>query len=71
MNTQVLEKIKSQKIGRMPVVVVPLKIWEEVAQRLEDFEMLHSLSLRKKIVGARKEKKLYSDAQVKKILRLR
>lgn len=71
MSVQVLEKIKTQKIGKAPVVIVPLKLWENLSQKLEDFEIFYSPSLRKKIATSRKEKRLYSDAQVKKILHLK
>jgi hypothetical protein len=65
-----LEKSKIQKIGKMPVVVLPLKIWREIENRLEDMEMNASVVLKKKIVKARSEKKLYSSSQVKKMLKL-
>jgi hypothetical protein len=61
-----LEKSKIQKIGKTPVVVLPLKIWREIENRLEDMEMSASVFLRKKIARARSEKKLYSPSQVKK-----
>jgi hypothetical protein len=60
--------IKTQKIGKMPVVVLPLPVWEEVRNRLEDMEMMASDSFRKKIAKARSEKKFYSLTQVKKML---
>lgn len=64
----ILEKIKPQKIGRMPVVVLPIKIWQSIEDRLEELAMIDSVSLRKKIAKARSEKKFYSSFQVKKIL---
>jgi hypothetical protein len=51
-----LEKSKIQKIGKTPVVVLPLKIWREIENRLEDAEMSASVFLRKKIAKARSEK---------------
>lgn len=63
-----LKEVKSQKIGKASVVVLPLKIWEVIANQLEELEMFNSRGLRKKIVKARSEKKLYTSAQVRKIL---
>ena len=67
---QLLEKTRKGKIGDRPVVVLPLALWREVEQQLEDLEMLQSVELPKRIAKARKEKKLYSAAAVKKLLRL-
>ncbi|MBI4993184.1 MAG: hypothetical protein HZC26_03565 [Candidatus Magasanikbacteria bacterium] len=67
-NTILNKVIKTQKIGKMPVVVLPLPVWEEIQNRLEDMEMTQSDSFRKKIAKARSEKKFYSLAQVKKML---
>ena len=61
------KEIKTQKIGKVPVVVLPLPVWEELQNRLEDLEMERSDSFRKKIAKARSEKKFYSFSQVKKI----
>lgn len=69
MNTVIpSEKIKCQKIGKIPVVVLPLKMWQEIENKIEELEMMHSRSLRKKIVKARSEEKLYSSSQAKKML---
>ena len=38
MNSVVLEKIKTQKIGKVSVVVLPLKVWKEIEDKLEDLE---------------------------------
>lgn len=59
--------VKSQKIGKMPVVVLPLKVWRNIADRLEELEMINSKSLRKKIAIARKEKKLYTLYEAKRM----
>ena len=59
---QLLGKIRNtevQKIGKTPVVIVPIKIWEEIGDRLEDLEMEQSASFKKKITRARSEKTLY------------
>lgn len=71
--TQLIEKLKAvqpEKIGKNPVVVLPLKIWREIEDRLEDFEMMNSDVFRKRIMKARKEKKFYPFAEVKKRLGL-
>jgi len=65
---QLLEKGKTQKIGKEPVVVVPLKDWRNIEARLEEFEMTTSPSFKKKISKARSETKLYSSKDVKKLL---
>ena len=52
----------------MPVVVLPLSMWEELQNRLEDFEMANSDFFRKKIAKARLGKKSYSLSQVKKMI---
>lgn len=68
MELKTLRKIRTQKIGKTPVVILPLKVWAEIENRLEDLEMTQSRFLRKKIAKARAEKKTYSFGQVKKML---
>lgn len=63
-----LDEIKTQKIGKAPVVVLPLNVWKDIEERLEDLEMAQSVFLKEKIIKARSEKKVYSSAQVKKSL---
>jgi hypothetical protein len=46
------------KIGKEPVVVLPIKKWREIEDALEDLEMYTSAKLRKDIAAARKEKKI-------------
>ncbi len=65
-----LTKTKIQKIGKVPVVVLPIKIWQYFEEQLEELEMVRSQSLRKKIAKARLEKKLYSTSEVRKALRI-
>jgi len=67
MNT-ILTQIQHQKIGKEPVVIIPLKQWEDLEDRLEDFEMQTSMPFRKKIAKARSEKKRYSSEEAKKML---
>lgn len=54
--------------GKKPVVILPLAIWKEIEDKLEDMEATESMALRKKIAKARAEKKLYSSAEAKKRL---
>jgi PHD/YefM family antitoxin component YafN of YafNO toxin-antitoxin module len=43
------------KIGQLPVVILPLKDYEQMK---EDLEMLHSKKLAKDIEASRKQKKI-------------
>jgi sensor domain CHASE-containing protein len=45
------------KIGKEPVVILPIKKWREIENALEDLEMYSSENLRRSIAKARKEKK--------------
>lgn len=65
---KLLEQGKQQKIGKKPVVVLPLKIWKEIEDRLEDMQARESKNFVKKITRARLEKKLYSSTRAKKLL---
>lgn len=65
-----LEKIKPQKIGKTPVVVLPLKVWRLIEEQIEELEMINANILKGKIDRARKEKSLYSSREVKKMLAL-
>ncbi|MCI0542152.1 hypothetical protein L0Y69_00135 [bacterium] len=58
-------KINVGNIGKLPVVVLPL---EEYQDMLEDLEMRSSTVFRKKIAAARKEKKLHSSKETRKLL---
>jgi hypothetical protein len=69
-NLELLSKTKVQKIGKVPVVVLPLKIWREIEDYLEDAQMMHSNTFKAKIAKARREKKLYSYSEIKKLLNL-
>ena len=55
-------------IGKKPVVVVPLEEWNKIESVLEDLEMMSSAAYQKKIATTRKEKRLYSSAEIKKLL---
>ncbi len=69
-NKTLLKNLKIDKDNKMPFVVVPLKLWKKIEDQLEELKMLQSKSLRKKIQKARKEKRLYSPAEVRKILKI-
>ena len=66
--SKLLEQSREQRIGKKPVVVLPLAVWRELENRLEDLIMLESKKLKSKIAKARSEKKLYSACQLKKVL---
>ena len=67
---QLLQKKSVTKIGKIPVVVIPLHIWNEMEEIVEDWEMMTSKTLQKRIAASSKSKKLYSSTAVKKILGL-
>ena len=60
-------KTRTSKIGKLPVVVLPLSDYDKIK---EDLAILQSKTLRNKIATARKEKRVYSALEVKKILGL-
>ena len=68
--TKLLSHNRIEKIGRKPVVVVPLEVWRKLEDRLEDVLAAESKSLRTKIARARREKQLYSPTRVRKLLGL-
>lgn len=63
-----IRKIDAKKIGRAPFVVLPLKIWEEIEDRLEDLRIVDSSFLASKIAKARREKRQYSAVEVRKMV---
>ena len=65
-----LNKVKPQKIGKMPVVILPLEYFERLK---EDMEMYRSKKLPKEIAKARKEikkGKFFTFVETKKKLKL-
>ncbi|HBT81449.1 hypothetical protein A2757_02855 [Candidatus Giovannonibacteria bacterium RIFCSPHIGHO2_01_FULL_48_47] len=64
------KKIEKTRFRGEPVVVIPLEDWRKLEDLMEDTEMRNSNILPKEIIKARKEKKLYSAAEVKRLLRL-
>ena len=68
MNKQITKNsitIPKPLLKKQGVVVLSL---EEYERMKEDFEMLQSKNLAKEIAKARKDKKIYSSLQVKKLL---
>lgn len=66
-------KAKFQRIGKAPVVVLPLKQWEKLEKELEDLEMRSSKKLPRDIAQARKDVKYgkgLTMMEVKKRLKL-
>lgn len=53
-----IEKVKPQKIGKEPVVVLPLADWRKIEAMLEDYEMSRSLDYRRSIEESRAQAKL-------------
>ncbi len=71
-NAQLLQQIKRTdiiKLGENPMVVLPLKVWNKLEDRIEDLEMEESKKLAKKISTARSSSKLYAISEVKKLLK--
>ncbi len=70
-SNQLLEQIKNprfQKLGKSPVVVLPLKTWQALEDYFEDLEIEQSRRFAKKISRARSEKRLYTAQQIKKLI---
>ena len=63
--TKNLITIPKPLLKKQGIVVLSL---EEYERMKEDFEMLQSKNLAKEIAKARKDKKIYSSLQVKKLL---
>ena len=66
-----IEKVRHQKLGKVPVVVLPLEDYERL---LEDLEMLRSKSFAASIKRAREDVKrgrVYSLAEVRRRLKIR
>lgn len=65
MNSAVLEKIKTQKIGKASVVILSFKVWKEIEDKLEDledavrFKTVYSGSRGDKMISLRDLKKKY------------
>ena len=55
MGTVNLKNPSQLKIGKLPVVIVPLDQWREVEAKLEDYEMMRSEKFRKSITESRNQ----------------
>jgi PHD/YefM family antitoxin component YafN of YafNO toxin-antitoxin module len=59
---EILDKAQTIRIGKEPVVLVPLRLWHQVEDLLEDQEALSSKRFLRKIAKSRK------DAAARKLL---
>ena len=66
MSRKISSSVQKTKIGKEPVVVLPMKKWHEIENALEDLEMYTSQKLRENIAKARKEKKMISLEELMK-----
>ena len=62
------EKVAIKKIGKESMAVLPLKIWREIEEYIEDIEMSRSKTLAREIKKARTTQKTYSLEEIKKEL---
>jgi hypothetical protein len=65
-----LTNVITTKIGKNPVVIIPLDQWPFVERALEDYEMYNSKSFKKQIAKSRASKKWYSSSEARKMLGL-
>jgi len=63
-----MKKTEIKKIGKKPMVVLPLAVWRKIEEYLEDLEISQSRQLAAKIRKACLQKKRYSASEVKKLL---
>lgn len=63
MTVEIIEKTKTIKVGKKPVVIVPLELWSEFEDYLEDREALASRGFLGRIARAR------GDIKTKRLLR--
>ncbi len=64
---KVIEKGNLIKIGKEPVVILPLKKWEEIRELLEDLEEMIRFN---EAISDPKNQKLIPFEKVKKMLKL-
>lgn len=57
MSTMIIDKIKPQKIGKTPVVVLSLEKWHEIEDALEEYTLMTSPSYLKSVQKAREDLK--------------
>jgi hypothetical protein len=69
--SQLVKKIKkvevSKKIGKKSVVVLPIAVWREIEDFLEDLEMSQSRKFAATIKKARSQKNFISREEIKEI----
>ena len=67
-------KLQHTKIGKDPVVVLPVSFWKSICDNLEELEEFYEMSTsenyKKSIAAARKSKKYISSGEVYKELGL-
>lgn len=51
----ILKKAQKQAIGRQAVIVLPLDVWEDIEDKLEDYEIMHSKYLKSDIAESRRQ----------------
>ena len=70
----ITNKLQHTKIGKDPVVVMPVSFWKSVCENLEELEEFYAMSTsenyKKAIADARKSKKYISSQDVYKKLGL-
>jgi len=64
---KVIEKENLIKIGKEPVVILPLKKWRELEESLEDLEDIIRFN---KVISDSKNQRLIPFEKVKKMLKL-
>lgn len=51
----ITKQMTRHHIGTKPVVVIPLSIWQDIEEKLEEWEIAHTTKLSKQIAKARAE----------------
>jgi PHD/YefM family antitoxin component YafN of YafNO toxin-antitoxin module len=64
------QRVEIKKIGKKSVALLPLELWLEIEEQLEDMEMARSKTLARQVKKARSERKTYSLEDIKKELNL-
>ena len=50
-----LQKVNFAKISKEPMVILPLRLWESIEEKMENLEVNNSKKLKKAITKSRKE----------------
>ncbi|MFA5995631.1 MAG: hypothetical protein WCW27_06820 [Patescibacteria group bacterium] len=53
----ILNQMQSLKLKEQPMVMIPIKLWEEIESQLEDFAMLRAKRFKTDIAKARQQVK--------------